>query len=128
MHVGWELSHRGGRSHRDGLTSRVILCSSHMDVSDDDPNVGAKFSVETLRHGHEGLDSIPSTVHGAPVSAQVSFVAGKLMLCCRGVGGEAKKHPEVARKHNAWHHYAKGHLVFAGGSRNACSPQAYGRI
>ena len=43
-----------------------------MDEKDDDPSVGARFSVETLRNGPEkGLHSIPSTVHGAPTTAEV---------------------------------------------------------
>lgn len=45
--------------------------SSHLDIEDDDPNVGAKFSIEQLRKSQEGLHTIPSTVHGAPISAQV---------------------------------------------------------
>ena len=57
-----------------------LLCSSHLDVEDDDPNLGANFSIEKLRESQEGLHTIPSTVHGAPVSAQVlSFPSADAM-------------------------------------------------
>lgn len=56
-------------------------CSSHLDVEDDDPNVGANFSIEKLRESQEGLHTIPSTVHGAPVSAQVSQAFSLLDQC-----------------------------------------------
>ena len=59
---------------------RTLACSSHLEVEDDDPSVGEKFSVETLRQGDEGLRSIPSTVHGAPVSAEVQLRAS--CPCC----------------------------------------------
>ena len=45
---------------------------SHLEVSDDDPSVGQKFSTETLRKGTNGLRGIPSTVHGAPETAEES--------------------------------------------------------
>ena len=48
-----------------------VACSSHLDVEEDDPNLGAEFSIEKLRQSQEGLHDIPSTVHGAPVSAAV---------------------------------------------------------
>lgn len=45
---------------------------SHLDVDDDDPTVGQKFSTETLRRGDAGRGSLPSTVHGAPETAEES--------------------------------------------------------
>lgn len=45
---------------------------SHLDVDDDDPTVGQKFSTETLRRGDAGKGSLPSTVHGAPETAEES--------------------------------------------------------
>ena len=55
------------------FTRPTPLRSSHLDVEDDDPTMGAKFSIEKLRQSQEGLRTIPSTVHGAPVSAAVSL-------------------------------------------------------
>jgi len=54
------------------LTGSASACSTHLDEKDDDPSVGARFSVETLWNGQEkGLHSIPSNVHGAPITAEV---------------------------------------------------------
>ena len=51
--------------------SSMLDCSSHMELEDDDPSFGRNFSIETLTRGPNALNSIPSTAHGAPVSAQV---------------------------------------------------------
>ena len=45
---------------------------SHLDVDDDDPTVGQKFSTETLRRGDAGRGPIPSSLHGAPETAEES--------------------------------------------------------
>ena len=42
-----------------------------MEVEDDDPTLGDKFSTATLQHGG-GHGAIPSAVHGAPSSAAES--------------------------------------------------------
>ena len=45
---------------------------SHLDVDDNDPTVGQKFSTETLRRGDAGRGPIPSSLHGAPETAEES--------------------------------------------------------
>ncbi len=47
-------------------------CRSHLDVDDNDPTVGQKFSTETLRRGDAGRGPIPSSLHGAPETAEES--------------------------------------------------------
>ena len=47
-------------------------CSSHLDVSESDPSIGEKFSVESLRQSGRRLESVPSMLHGAPETAEVS--------------------------------------------------------
>ena len=41
-------------------------------MDDDDPTVGQKFSTETLRRGDAGRGPIPSSLHGAPETAEES--------------------------------------------------------
>ncbi|KAK9816592.1 hypothetical protein WJX72_002361 [[Myrmecia] bisecta] len=64
----------GSGSGTNGLSRGALR--SHLDVSDEDPAIGEKFSIEQLRHGdrngRNGLDEVPSTVHGAPETAEES--------------------------------------------------------
>ncbi len=55
------------------LTSSLgpLLSRSHLDLEDDDPTLGDKFSTATLQHD-AGAGPIPSTVHGAPTTAAES--------------------------------------------------------
>ncbi len=48
-----------------------MLSRSHLDLEDDDPTLGDKFSTATLQHD-AGAGPIPSTVHGAPTTAAES--------------------------------------------------------
>lgn len=49
-----------------------MSCSSHLQVSLSDPSIGDKFSVEKLGASGRRLVSVPSVVHGAPETAEVS--------------------------------------------------------
>lgn len=49
----------------------ILFCRSHMDMEDDDPTLGDKFSTATLQHD-AGAGTIPSAVHGAPSTAAES--------------------------------------------------------
>lgn len=50
----------------------ILCCSSHLQVSLSDPSIGDKFSVEKLGSSGRRLVSVPSAVHGAPETAEVS--------------------------------------------------------
>lgn len=45
--------------------------SDNLEASIEDEGIGEKFSTATLRNGEEGAE-VPSNVHGAPETAEVS--------------------------------------------------------
>ena len=74
-------AHQSTRCPMLYLKTSSLYCSSHLQVSLSDPSIGDKFSVEKLNASGRRLVSVPSIVHGAPETAEVSLMS--VVHACR---------------------------------------------